>query len=542
MLSHLKVENFAVVEKVEIDFSPQLNVFTGETGAGKSILIDAISLFLNRKTNERAIRTGKDRLRVEALFSDGEREWVLRREVGHKKSLCHVDGEMVPFTVLQDKAVKLLNIYGQNEHVFLLNAANHRLFLDRFAENTTLLERLSGVVGRLRAALKERDDLKSQQDQLQDRLDLIAFQIGEIDKLNMEPGDDEALAQRAKILSSSEDILLRAERVVEDLYQGEASLYALLADRIRDIEYLRDIYPDLASLHQDLEGFYRLLPELSSTLMSKAEAVEYDEKELNAIQERLHALARLKAKYGCELDALLEKRDRLAEERDRLGHMEISIREVEKRIEALLAEYRGLNGEIRDRRLASARRLSEVVETELEKLEMKRARFVVDQQVVEPGLDNLSDRGTDRIEFHFSSNPGQTPGPLKEVISGGELSRLMLVLKSIVEDQKSSTYIFDEIDSGIGGKTAQFVGEKLKKISRSNQVICISHLPQIVSFADRHFLIDKEVRDDQTFSSTRELGEEGTVEEIARLMAGRDVNHNVLEAARNLREAARKRF
>ena len=185
--------------------------------------------------------------------------------------------------------------------------------------------------------------------------------------------------------------------------------------------------------------------------------------------------------------------------------------------------------------------LRSLVEEELAQLEMKKATFLVQVTEVEPGLDNFSDRGTDHIEFYFSSNPGQKTGKIKDVVSGGELSRLMLVLKSIVEDEQFSSYIFDEIDSGIGGKTAQFVGEKLKKISRSNQVICISHLPQIVAFADRHFLIQKEFKQDQTFSFTTELNDDETVQELARLMAGRDVNQDVLAAARNLLTSVRKR-
>lgn len=541
MLSHLRVENFAVVEKVEVDFSPRLNVFTGETGAGKSILIDAISLFLKKTPGGSAIRAGKDKILVEALFTHRDEEWVLRREVGKRKSLCYINGGMVPFTTLRDEAEKLLNIYGQNEHVFLLNPANHRLFLDRFSKTGDRLEEMADVADRLRDALSRVRELRSQQAQKSDRMDLIEFQISEIDKLEMEEGDEERLEQRIKILSSSEDILLRSQQVIQDLYQGETSLYAVLADRLKDLEYLKEIYPDLADSHADVDKFYQILPDISASLSSKAEAVEYDENELNSIQERLHALSRLKTKHGETLEGLLEKRTALKEEKNSLVNMDFSIREINEEIDGLLQRYKELNQGIRDSRRKHAEELSALVMHELAQLEMKRAEFVVHCEEVEPTLENISDRGTDRLEFYFSSNPGQKPGKIKDVVSGGELSRLMLVLKSIVQDEGSSTYIFDEIDAGIGGKTAQFVGEKLKRISRAHQVICISHLPQIVSFADKHFLIDKEVRDNQTYSSTTALGEEGSIKEIARLMAGRDVDRNVLEAAKNLLAAARKR-
>lgn len=541
MLSQLKVENFAVVEKAEIDFSPHLNIFTGETGAGKSILIDAISLFLKKKLSDNVIRGGKDKLIVEALFTRDDDEFVLRREIRKSKSVSYLNGEMVPFQLLKERAENLLNIYGQNEHIFLLQSGNHRVYLDRFSGNGEYLNQLSGATDALKKLIGKLNDLKARMEQLQEKLELIEFQINEIENLHMERGEDQTLLQRQKILGHSEEILSRSENLVKEWYQNENSIYNKISQSLKDLEYLKNIYPELEDYQRDIINFYNTVPEFSSQLSTIQSGVEYNEEELNEIQDRLSTLNRLKSKHDLDLNGLLDKCEELKKERESLMGIEISLKDTRDELDVLLKSYKEINLKIRENRRKKAVELGKLVERELSQLEMKRARFLVEFEEIEPDFENFSDKGTDRMEFYFSSNPGQPPGKIRDVISGGELSRLMLVLKSIVEDEAFSTYIFDEIDSGIGGKTAQFVGEKLKRISRSNQVICISHLPQIASLADRHFLIQKEFRDDQTFSFTRELSGEETVEEIARLMAGRDINDDVLAAARNLLQVAKTR-
>jgi DNA repair protein RecN (Recombination protein N) len=534
MLSYLRVENFAVVEKVEISFSPGLNVFTGETGAGKSILVDAISLFLKPRIAENAIRNGKDQLIVEAQFSGGDEEFIFRREMGRRKTLSFLNGDLIPFEKLKEKALALLTIYGQSEHVFLLNPANHGLYLDQFARSQELLNELAGVTQQLKRASKELDELRQKSKEANEKLDFISFQISEIDGLEMKKGDDEQVEQRYKILTSAEEILSSANRLVDDFYQKEESIYNTIADLQKDIRFLQGIYPEISAFGEEIDRFYRLLPELSATLSNMIGGVEYDEEELSKIENTLSRLNQLKARYRLSLDELLERREALTRERETLLNLEFSVQDREKEIEKLLVRYKELNSTLREKRRQKAVDLSRVIKDELSRLEMEKARFVVRCEEIEPTVQNVSDRGTDRIEFYFTSNPGQEPARIQDVASGGEMSRLMLVLKSLADDRRLSTYIFDEIDSGIGGKTAEFVGEKLRKIAAVNQVICISHLPQIASFADRHFLINKEFKDDRTFSSTRELNDEERVSEIARLMAGSAVNEDVYKAAHNL--------
>jgi DNA repair protein RecN (Recombination protein N) len=531
MLSYLKVENLAVVEKVELDFSPKLNVLTGETGAGKSILIDAIMLLLNKKAPASIIRSGAKKLTVEALFSREDEEEILKREVSKGKSLTYQNGELAPFNQVKEKADGLLNIYGQRDHVFLLNTANHQVFLDQFSQSGELLGRLAGTCRQIRSLQSRWEELREKSRQAREKLDYLGFQLQEIENLDLKPGDEALWQERLKILASAETILEKADALVQELYQKDNSVYSQLAQSLPAAAYLQALFPEFGHFKDEIDRFYGLLPEISAFLTTLAGKVEFNENELNEVAEKLARLEKLKAKHKLDLEGLLEKIGQLRRERDELLNLDFSLSDTEKEIARALADYRALQERLREIRRAGAKRLSALVVKELALLEMAKARFEVRCEEVEASAGNVAEAGTDRIEFYFSSNPGQPPGRLKDVASGGELSRLMLVLKSIGGDESGATFIFDEIDSGIGGKTAEFVGEKLRKIAARNQVICISHLPQIARFADRHFLIRKEFRNNQTYSSAAVLEDGERVREIARLMAGSAINDDVLKAA-----------
>jgi DNA repair protein RecN (Recombination protein N) len=541
LLDYLRVENFAVVEKAELHFSPNLNVLTGETGAGKSILIGAVNHFLKKKVADTAIRREADKLVVEAMFSKGDDEFILRREVNRNKSYCFINGELVPFIRLKKQAENLLNIYGQNEHVFLLNPNNHRLYLDAYCRSQQLLERLAEQYESLKEHISQLEALKRKGEKAAETIDFLNFRINEIGNLEMNKGDDELLEQRLKILSSAEEILGRSDSLISDFYQGDNSVYNTIAQHLKDMAYLKDIYPELVDLDDELNRFYNLLPDLSATLSNIVGHVDYNEDELNEIEDKLLRLNRLKAKYKLDLDRLLQKREELIKERNLLTDMDFSLQEKQKEIDKGFAEYGALNLELRNVRKKKGEELSKIIRKELTRLEMPKASFLIDIEENEPGKDNITDKGTDKVEFYFSSNPGQAPGRIRDIASGGELSRLMLVLKSILGDDVGSTYIFDEIDTGIGGKTAEFVGDKLKRISQNNQVICISHLPQIASFADNHFLVTKEFKKNQTYSYVEELSEDEKVQELGRLMVGSEVDGDVLKAARSLLEKNKNR-
>jgi DNA repair protein RecN (Recombination protein N) len=534
MLTYLRVENLAVVEKAELSFSPQFNVLTGETGAGKSILINAIQLLSGKKFSDTVIRTGAERVVVEALFAFGETEVVLKREIEPHKSLAFIDNRVVPFGQLKEKADSFFNIYGQRDHGFLLHAANHQTFLDEFSQHDPLLEQLAEKYRTSKKLHREWNDLNEKNTQAGERLAYLNFQLQEIENLNLKREDEEAWNERAKILAAAETIIGKANSLMQEFYLKEQSVYNTLAQNRSHVEYLQSMFADFIPLRDEIERFYKFIPELSSYLNGLVGRLEYNENELNELEEKLLKLNKLKAKFKSTLDQILERYEEMKAERNFLLQLNFSLADKEKEIAGVLGEYRELLGRLRENRNKNASVLSGLIVKELSRLEMKKAVFEVRFEEIEPTLDNLGEKGTDKIEFFFSSNPGQPAGRLSEVASGGELSRLMLVLKSIIRDETESTYIFDEIDAGIGGKTAEFVGEKLKRISAANQVICISHLPQIASFADRHFLITKEIKDNQTFSSAKILSRAERIKEIARLMAGTAINADVLKAAQGL--------
>jgi len=534
MLSYLKVENLAVVEKAELTFSPRLNVLTGETGAGKSILIDAIQLLLNKRIPPHLIRTGKEKLLVEALFHKNEEETLLKREVDHNRSLAFLNGEISTFTRLRELAAELLNIYGQKDHDFLLNLANHQNYLDRFASHALELQQLTKYTADIRHCLQEIRDLEHKNTQVNERVSDLLYLIGEIDQLNLQPGDEERLQERLRLLAAAETIKQKADSILEDLYLREEAVYPLLAKHRADLEYLQSHFAAFSTHHEQIQQFYQALPELSVFLNEMVGKLEYDENELNEIEQKLQKLEKLKAKYRLSLDGIMEKRGEMVQEKEHLLQIDLALREKNRNLKRLLTDYRSCHTQLRESRKKKGKELSAAVEAELAKLEMKKTRFIVKIDEIEPEAEIVRETGTDRIEFIFSSNPGQDPAPLADVASGGELSRLMLVLKSLCGNEAGATFIFDEIDAGIGGRTAEFVGEKLRCIAEENQVICISHLPQIASFAERHFLVTKEFRQNRTFSHARPLDTEERITEIARLMAGSASGEDIRKAAANL--------
>ncbi|MEN8222453.1 MAG: DNA repair protein RecN [Acidobacteriota bacterium] len=543
MLTYLRVENFAVVEKAEIHFYSGLNILTGETGAGKSLLIDAIKLLIDKKIPPNAVRDKDKKLKVEAFFETNGTEFVLRREIssGSKnRSFTFLDGEAVPFPKLKEAAEDLLNIYGQNEYLFLLSSSNHLDYLDRFSGTGPVLTELGEVFDDLTVLKADLEDLREGEKNASEKIDFIEFQLSEIRDVDPEKETEEEMVQKVKILSSAEEIISNSNQVLDNLYRSETSVYNRLTDSLKGIDYLNTIYPEIGPFREEILKFYKALPEISTLLSDQGGGIEHNEAELNRLEEKLFRIKKLKTKYNVDFEGLKKKRDELLSEKEKFQNMEFSIQEKEKEIGNKLDKYKEINKKLRTIRLEHGEVLSELVEKELSNLEMEKAKFVVGLTEKEPDLAGISGKGTDKIEFMFSSNPGMEPGKIKDIASGGELSRLMLVLKSIIEDDSGISYIFDEIDSGIGGKTADFVGDKLKNISKRNQVICISHLPQIASFADRHFLIGKEYRDDTTFSTVIALNDEKRKEEVARLMAGKSVTDEVLEAAAHLIESKKQ--
>jgi DNA repair protein RecN (Recombination protein N) len=297
MLSYLKVENLAVVEKAELDFSPQLNILTGETGAGKSILIDAIMLLLNKKTPANIVRSGKEKLTVEALFCQGDEETILRREISKNKSLTYHNGELAPFAQVKEKAEALLNIYGQKDHVFLLNTANHQVYLDQFCQHSELLGEMAAKCRQIKELQARWQGLQEKNKQARERIDYLNFQVQEIESLNLKPGDETLMQERLKILASAETILAKADALVQDFYQKDNSVYNQLAQDLPAAAYLQSLFPEFGHFKEEIDRFFNLLPEISAFLNSLAGKVEFNENELNEVSEKLACLGKMSSTY-----------------------------------------------------------------------------------------------------------------------------------------------------------------------------------------------------------------------------------------------------
>jgi DNA repair protein RecN (Recombination protein N) len=537
MLIRLKIENFAVVKSVTIDFCEGLNIITGETGAGKSILIGGINLFLNQKIPQKLIRAGSNHIAVEALFESGGEQIILKREQLNKKgakSISYINNSMVPFNILKEEAEKLLNIYSQNQHIELQESRNQLEFLDLFSDNRTILSELSRSCEQYNQYNRKLLQLKGKIQDSNEKISFLNYQIEEINSLKMERDEDLEVEKKLKILSSSEEIITRSNEIINSLYRRDNSVYSTVFETLKSLEFLVEIFPELKPYQQETDKFYNSIPDLTDTLSSITHNVEFNEHELNELESKLNNLSNLRNKYHLSLNELLKKKEKLLEEKELYLNIDHSIEETQTHVRTALNKYQEINTKLRKKRQISARQLETVIEKELKQLEIKMASFEI--KIHQPGeiTEHISAKGTDQIDFFFTSNPGQPPGRLKEIASGGELSRIMLVLMSIVWKKKNSTYIFDEIDTGIGGTTAEFVGSKLKQIAGKNQVICISHLPQISAFADSHFLVTKSFKDNQTFSQVQELSGKARVLEIARLMAGEKINEDILKAASNL--------
>ncbi len=534
MLTYLKVQNLAVVEKVVLHFGEGFNVLTGETGAGKSILIDALSLLLSKRLPREGQRDPSLPVVVEALFSEGEEETVLRREVSAGRSLCYVNDEAVPFSRMQSEAVAWLNIYGQRDHLFLLEPGNHLRYLDEFCGSQLSLDELKAACDEVRLAVGELNRVRDEKKDAEDRRDLLDFQLRELEQFDLRQGEEEDLEAQVRIMASAEEIVRKASSMLADFYDGEPSVYSLLARNEAPWLSLRALFPGEEALFEDLDRFYHVLPDLASFLRRLGDTVEYDELELNRMQERLSKLAQLKKRHATTLDGLIDRLAALRQEADRLENLDFSLLEAEKTVQNKLQAYIDIHDRCRALRVEGAQRLSKAVVNELKGLAMPKGEFLVMVYRIEPSPETVSATGCDEVEFHFSSNPGQTPGPIREIASGGELSRLMLILKALAPSDGRACYVFDEIDTGVGGKTAEFVGARLKEIARSHQVLCISHLPQIAACASSHFLVEKRFEAEQTFSSVRKLDEAERIEEIGRLMAGSSSGESLLQAARIL--------
>jgi DNA repair protein RecN (Recombination protein N) len=541
MLRLLRIRNLAVIEAVEVEFEPGFNVLTGETGAGKSILVEAVGLLLGGRASADLVRTGETHATIEALFDDGERELIVRREISSQgRSRSFINGALATAGALRELSQRLVELHGQHEHQALLDPLTHLPLLDIHARLEPLAAQVDGAWQQVRVLREQLDRSRMDAREKAARLDLIAFQLAEIEKAAPRAGEDEDLAATKQILASAERVQRLCAESYAALYEQDDAVLASLGGVWKRVAELATIDPQFAGYVDARDTIKSQLEDLASFLRSYGEGVDASPGRLQEVEDRLALLDRLKRKYGPTLQDVIDTGASLARERGLLtGATEaadVLQRDLAERTRAFLESARALSA----RRRAAAVAFARSMESLLAELAMAGTRFEIrfnDGELPESGW---SSRGVDEAEFFLSPNVGEDLRPLARIVSGGELSRVMLALKTLGAGDGAGavtpgkTLIFDEVDAGIGGRVAEVVGARLLALGQRFQVLCITHLPQIAARAGTQFRIEKSVRGRRTATAVGRLEGELRVDEIARMIGGSSVTDAVRASAREL--------
>ncbi len=546
MLNLLHIENIAVIESADISFGTGFNVLTGETGAGKSIVIDAISAILGERAYRDMIRTGEEKASVRAVFSQVapldwfnengvpyDRETVIQRDIFlDGKNVCRVNGTLVSVTMLRKLGIQLMNIHGQHDSASLFDEENHLIFLDDFSSNQALREAYQEKYQAVAALRREIQRMTMDEGEKLRRMETLQYQIAEIEKAELEPGEDEALEERRKLLQNAERLSKGMDEAVEALYGGEESDGAagLLTQAEHALGRLSRFSDSFTSLHERVTDLMYQVRDAAEEAKDMRDDLSYSADELEQIESRLDVIYRLRKKYGttCQeiLDYLEKARKELADIEfadDRLEKLKQKQQKAEKEAWAaaqVLRQNRRENAEIMSARILQ----------ELKELDMPRVQFSCQFRELE-----LQPNGADAVAFYLSANAGEALKPLSKVASGGELARIMLSMKNVLaEKDQIATLIFDEVDTGVSGRAAQKVAEKLRKLAQHKQVLCVTHLPQMAALADTHMLISKCERDGRTYTSVTPLDTEGRKRELARIIGGTHITETTLKSAEEM--------
>jgi DNA repair protein RecN (Recombination protein N) len=550
MLKFLRVENFALMDRVEIEFRPGVTLITGETGSGKSILVDAVGLLAGERASQDMVRQGSDKARIEGIFElapthparlrlreaglePEEGELIIRREISLSGSnKIFVNGSLSTLGLLAEVGVLLADIHGQHEQQSLLQARTHLAYLDAFGRNHRQLEEVAGLCRQLTELRQTVQEMRAGEEQRLRRLDTLRYQIEEIESLRLAPGLDRELEREKEMLATAEKRSQLSQHSYQLLYEQEHSALGLLAKAGRDLESLAEVDPRCREQAGRTQELRYHLEELAFQIRDYASTVVFDPARLEAVQERLAEIQKARRKYGASVDLILEYQRKIGEEAATLSDAEHLGEALLAREEALRRAYLEAARALSAKRREDALLLQAEVERELSELAMGDTLFRVALQSDE---ETPAEQGIDLAEFLISPNRGETPRPLARIASGGELSRVVLALKSIITLEKHpKTLVFDEVDSGIGGRVASAVGEKLARLAADHQVFCVTHLPQIASYATDHFQVDKVVNDGRTLVRIRLLNPADRVQELARMMAGEAVTPTTLRHAEEL--------
>ena len=547
MLNLLHIENIAVIEEADIRFGSGFNVLTGETGAGKSIVIDAISAILGERAYRDVIRTGSSKAKVIALFDDipalswfdefgvpyDANELMIQREIyADGKNVCRVNGQPVTVTILKKLGAQLINIHGQHDSQQLFDEDNHLVYLDLFAKNQPVYDVYREKFEEVEGIRREIKRLSMDESEKIRRVETLQFQIQEIERAELQPDEDEQLEARRKVLQNS-------EKLVDGLNRAGAALYGdddrdgasgLLAEAQHALSRITRYDDALSEIHDRLSELVYSVQDLAEELRDRVDELSYSGDELEQIESRLDVIHRLRRKYGSDVNAILAYLEQAREELDEIEFAGDRIEQLTKKLKVLEQAAQNAGLELRDSRLSAAKQLEKRLSVELAALDMPRAQFVCRFEE-----QPMAVNGMDLVCFLMTANIGEALKPMSKVASGGELARIMLAIKNVLAEQDQiGTLIFDEVDAGVSGRAAQKVAEKLRAVSKGKQVLCVTHLPQIAAAANHHLLIAKSERDGRTFTQVTTLDREGRKREIARIIGGAEITEITLRSAEEM--------
>ena len=546
MLSLLHIENIAVIQCADISFDKGFNVLTGETGAGKSIVIDAISAIMGERTYRDMIRTGSTKASVRGVFTqvpelpwfqengvEYDPETVIQREVYlDGKNVCRVNGSLVSVSILRKLGVQLINIHGQHDSASLFDENNHLILLDDFSGNEPLRREYGEKYETYTQLQRQIASLTMDEGEKLRKMEMLRYQIQEIEKAKLTPGEDETLEQRRKLLQNSEKISDNLHDAVNAVYGGEDTdgAASLLGEAERSLSRLSRFSEDFTELHQRVADLMYQVQDVAEELRIARDDLSYSADELEEIESRLDVIHRLRKKYGATCQDILDYKEKASQELDEIvfsdDHLERLKAQCEKAKEAAWEAAKRL----RQSREAGAQVLSRQILSELAQLDMPKVQFRC-----QFSQTDLTASGADLVAFYMSANAGEALKPLSKVASGGELARIMLAMKNVLAQQDQvATLIFDEVDTGVSGRAAQKVAEKLRSVSQNKQVLCVTHLPQLAALATTHFLIAKEERDGRTYTSVTPLDKEGRKRELARIIGGANITETTLKSAEEM--------
>ena len=546
MLSLLHIENIAVIERSEISFEPGFNVLTGETGAGKSIVIDAISAILGERAYRDMIRTGTEKASVRAVFTDVpqldwfaengveyDAETIIQREIFlDGRNVCRVNGSLVNVSILRKLGIQLINIHGQHDSASLFDEENHLTFLDAFGDHSNLIDTYKEKYSAVCQLRREIDSLTMDESEKLRRMETLRYQIAEIEKAELVAGEDEELEARRKLLQSAEKIADGMNDAAENLYGGEDSdgAASMLAMAERALARISKYSESIAEIHEKVADLMYQVEDAARLVLDARDELSYSDEELDRIESRLDVIHKLRRKYGATCTDILEYLEKAKLELDEIEFADDHLERLKGKLQKAEQEAWAAAKNLRNARKATAKTMSARILSELEQLDMPKVQFECRFTETE-----LTSNGADTVAFYMSANAGEDLKPLSKVASGGELARIMLAMKNVLaEKDQVNTLIFDEVDTGVSGRAAQKVAEKLRSVANHKQVLCVTHLPQLAALAQNHLLIAKEERGGRTYTTVTPLELEGRKRELARIIGGANITETTLKSAEEM--------